>query len=125
MVLVAAVHLLYAPGYAAIVAYLGGLFYATAVGALVVTVVLLWDARLWAWVLGITIAGAASAGYVVTRTVGLPKFPIQPWGDPFGLASLLLEVLFLILASTVVRGQPLANGSHSRMRPKLRKPSAA
>jgi hypothetical protein len=107
------------------VAYLGGLFYATAVGALVVTVGLLWDARLWAWLLGIAIAGGASAGYVASRTVGLPMFPIQPWGDPFGLASLLLEALFLVLASTVVCGQPLANGSHSRMRPKLRKTTAA
>jgi hypothetical protein len=123
MVLVAAVHLLYAPGYAAIVPYLGGLFYASALGSLLVTVGLVWDARLWAWMLGIGVAAAALSGYVLSRTVGLPMFPVQPWGDPFGLASLVVEALFLVLAATVVRGQPLATGTHSSTRPLSRTPT--
>jgi hypothetical protein len=125
MVLVAAVHLLYAPGYAAIVPYIGGLFYATVAGALVVSVGLLWDARFWAWLLGIAIAAAALPGYIVSRTVGLPMFPIQPWGDPFGIASLVVEALFLVLASTVVRGQPVASGAYLRVGPASRKPNVA
>ncbi len=103
IVLVGAIHLLYAPGYFAIAAYLGALFYATTVGSVLVACGILRGARTWGWSLGMLLVAGAFTGYVASRTIGLPMFPVQPWGDPFGLTALLAEALFFLLAWTVLR----------------------
>jgi len=99
---IGAVHLLYAPGYYMFVAYVGALFYATVAGAVVVAIGLVSAARLWSWALGMLLATAAMAGYAVSRTIGLPMFPVLPWQDPFGLAALVAEAAFIALGLIVL-----------------------
>jgi hypothetical protein len=126
MAVIGAIHLLYAPGYFAIAAYLGALFYATAAGSALVAVGILRGARMWGWMLGMLLAAGAFAGYVASRTVGLPMFPVQPWGDPFGLASLLAEALFALLGAAVLRAGPRTTSSPARhRRVRVTPPSAA
>lgn len=78
---IGAVHPLYAHGYYVFVAYVGDLFYATVAGVVVVAVALLSAARLWVSALGVVLATAALAAFVVSRTIGLPMFPVLPWQD--------------------------------------------
>jgi hypothetical protein len=50
----------------------------------------------WGWALGALVAGGAFAGYVISRTVGLPGLPVEEeWLEPLGLLSLLVESLFV------------------------------
>jgi hypothetical protein len=112
--LVGAIHLLYAPGYFAIAAYLGALFYATVAGSALIAFGILRGARAWGWGLGMVLAAGAFTGYVASRTVGLPMFPVQPWGDPFGLTALLAEALFVLLGWAVLRAGQHAPGGPAR-----------
>jgi hypothetical protein len=111
---IGAVHLLYAPGYYVFVPYVGALFYATVGGVVVVAIGLMGGARVWGWTLGMLLAAAALAAYVVSRTIGLPMFPVLPWEDPFGQAALAAEALFLILGVIVLRTPARAVKSHHR-----------
>ncbi len=103
LTVIGAVHLLYAHGYYAFVPYVGLLFYATAAGAVVAAVGLARGARAWGWTLGLLLAASALAGYVASRSIGLPMFPVLPWQDPFGLASMAAEALFILLGVAVLR----------------------
>jgi hypothetical protein len=48
------------------------------------------------WFLGLLVAGGAFAGYVISRTVGLPGLPVETeWLEPLGVLSLLVEALFV------------------------------
>jgi hypothetical protein len=51
----------------------------------------------------VLLSAGALAGYVASRTIGLPLFPVLPWQDPFGLASMAAEALFIILGVSVLR----------------------
>jgi hypothetical protein len=52
----------------------------------------------WGWALGSLIAGGALAGYVISRTVGLPRLPVEAEGlEPLGVLSLVVEGLFVRL----------------------------
>jgi hypothetical protein len=116
LAVIGAVHLLYAHGYYVFVAYVGALFYATVVGVVVVALALVCGARVWGWTLGVLLAAAALAAYVVSRTIGLPMFPVLPWQDPFGLAALAAEALFIVLGLIVLRTPTRAvNGERREM----------
>jgi hypothetical protein len=60
--------------------------------------------------LGFLVSAGTLAGYVLSRTVGLPGLPAMPgaWLDPFGVASLVCEAGFLLLffASRPIRPVP-------------------
>jgi uncharacterized membrane protein HdeD (DUF308 family) len=81
--------------------YKGVLFVANGVGALVAAVGVSQD-RDWGWLLGALVAGGAFAGYVLSRTVGLPGLPAEPdaWLEPLGVASLIAEAVFLVAFAT-------------------------
>lgn len=103
LTIIGAVHLLYGHGYYVLVAYVGALFYATVASAVVVAVGLVRGARVWGWTLGVLLAVATLAAYIASRTIGLPMFPVLPWQDPFGLAAVGAEALFIILGVIVLR----------------------
>ena len=91
---IAAIHLLLAPEYFGEQAYIGVLFLLGAgAGALV-------SLRLWrggdaaSWALGVAIAVGMGAGFLLSRTVGLPGFHESEW-ELSGLVSLLLEAVFV------------------------------
>jgi hypothetical protein len=122
LAVIGAVHLLYAHGYFLFVAYVGVLFYAAAGGAVFVAVGLLCGARVWGWMFGVLLAAAAIVAYVVSRTIGLPMFPVLPWQDPFGWVSLAAETLFIVLGLIVLRTATAAgNGKRSGTRTKLQR----
>jgi len=92
------IHVLDAPDSFEDAAYKGWLFYLNGAGALAAAVGILRQSR-WGWNLGFVIAACSIAGYVVSRTLGLPFIPAEPdaWLEPLGVASLAVEGLFVIL----------------------------
>ena len=88
------IHLVQAPEYLDEQTYIGVLFIAGGVGALLVAI------RLWltqdraAGTLGSVIAVGMFVGFILSRTVGLPGFKEEEW-EPSGIASLILEAGFL------------------------------
>jgi hypothetical protein len=104
----AGLHLLLAPEYFGEKGYVGVLFLlGAAAGGLVA-------ARLWmaddarAWLAGTLVAAGMAAGFVLSRTVGLPGFHEAEW-EGSGLLSLALEAGFVALATARSRaGRALA-----------------
>ncbi|HEX4628764.1 MAG TPA: hypothetical protein VH137_08240 [Gemmatimonadales bacterium] len=94
-----AIHLIEARDAFGDAAYKGTLFVAQGLGALVAAVGIYRDQRGWGWFLGVLVAGGALVGYVLSRTVGLPGLPPEPeaWLEPMGVASLIVEGLFVVL----------------------------
>ena len=95
IVIVGLIHLINSPGDLEEGAYTGVLYLANFVGALAAAVGIYWGKR-WGWVLGLLVAGGAFAGYVISRTVGLPGLPVETeWLEPLGVLSLVVEDLFV------------------------------
>jgi uncharacterized membrane protein YhdT len=57
--------------------------------------------RRWGWLLGILLAGICFVLYLAQETVGLPGLP-QTWWEPSRIVSLMVEGLFVVLASSQV-----------------------
>lgn len=93
-------HFINAPDSFKDAAYKGILFMLNGIGALVAAVGIYRGARTWGWMLGALIAGGALLAYIASRTIGLPGLPAEPdkWLEPMGLASMIAEVLFLVVA---------------------------
>jgi hypothetical protein len=93
---VGAIHLALAPEQLDSKTYVGILFILAGIGSAFVA------ARLWtvggqfAWILGAAICVGTFAGFVLSRTVGLPGFKETDW-EVWGIASLAVEGLFLVL----------------------------
>jgi hypothetical protein len=91
---VGVIHLLLAPAQLDEETYVGVLFIAGGVGALIVA------ARLWvtsdtfAWSLGAVIAVGMFAGFILSRTTGLPGYKETEW-ELSGIVSLILEAGFI------------------------------
>ena len=79
-------------------AYKGWLFYANGVGALIAAYGIFQN-KSWGWNLGFIIAAVSLAGYVASRTIGLPQIPAEPdeWMEPLGVASMVAEGLFVAI----------------------------
>lgn len=98
MLLTAIIHFYDAPDAFTEVAYKGILFVLNGVGALVAAYGI-WRGAPWGWFSGLLIAGGAIVGYAVSRTVGMPGLPVDPWLEPLGVLSLIVESLFVTLAA--------------------------
>jgi hypothetical protein len=89
-----ALHLILAPEYLDEKAYIGALFILGGLAALAVA------ARLWtrhdrqAWTLGALMAAGMAAGFILSRSIGLPGFHESEW-ELSGVLSVLLEAGFL------------------------------
>jgi hypothetical protein len=89
-----ALHLVLAPEYLGEKAYIGVLFILGGLTALALA------ARLWtrddrqAWALGALTAAGMAAGFVLSRSTGLPGFHESDW-ELSGILSLLLELGFV------------------------------
>ena len=97
-------HLLDAPDSMEESAIKGPLFYANFAGAILAAVGILMG-RTWGWTLGAVIAAGAFVGYIVSRTVGIFGLPPDEWMEPLGIASLIVEGLFVALFAKVVAGR--------------------
>ncbi len=82
--------------------YLGFLFLANFLGALAAAVGI-YRGKRWGWALGFLVAGGAFAGYVISRTLGLPGMPVETeWLEPLGVLSLIVEVMFVGLCLAIL-----------------------
>jgi hypothetical protein len=109
--LVGLIHLLVTPEYFGFAAYLGLLIFANFVGSMV-SAVGIYQGRVWGWVLGAMMAGGAFLAYIESRTLGLPGLPSwEPFTEPPGLLSLLLEAAFVGLAAYVLGRKRRATAS--------------
>ena len=105
------VHIIDAPDAYEEATYKGLLFIANGIGA-VIAAYGIWKHQRWGWLLGLLVAVGSLAGYVASRTVGLPQIPAEPdaWLEPLGLISMLTEGAFLAIGVWVLnmelRGSP-------------------
>lgn len=80
-------------------AYMGYLFVANFVLALLAALAIARGLRP-GWMAGILVAGGSIAGYALSRTLGMPQMNVEEWFSPYGVVSQALEGGFLLLAST-------------------------
>lgn len=109
LALVGVIHLALSPEYFGEQAYIGVLFVAGGVAMLALSV------RLWfiddrpAWLLAALAMAGMGAGFVLSRTTGLPGFHESEW-ELSGLVCLALEAGFLAVAARALNApqrQPL------------------
>jgi hypothetical protein len=77
--------------------YMGVLFLANFLGALVSAVGILRRKLWWGWILGVVIAAGSIIGYIQSRTVGMPGMEVEEWYDPIGIPAMIVEGMFLIV----------------------------
>ena len=77
-------------------AYMGWLFAANFLGALVSAIGIFRQRSDWGWALGAFITLVSILGYVESRTIGMPGMEVEAWYDPIGVPALVVEVFFLI-----------------------------
>jgi hypothetical protein len=75
---------------------LGYLFVANFFGALLAAYGI-YRRKRWGWALGLFIALGSLVGYMWSRTTGLPLLPAEEWLYPWGVTSVIAEVLFCLL----------------------------
>jgi hypothetical protein len=78
------------------VAYMGYLFAANFFGALIAAFGI-YHKQLWGWMLGLVISIGSIAGYIWSRTLGMPHMNIEEWFTPYGVVSISLEAIFILL----------------------------
>lgn len=102
------IHLVEAPENLEEAAYKGVLFFLNGAGALIAAFGIFRGQRSWGWSLGAVIALGSIVGYVISRTVGLPGLEVDDeWFEPLGVASLLVEGVFVALYAYVI-AQPVS-----------------
>jgi hypothetical protein len=77
-------------------AYMGYLFAANFFGALSAAFGI-YHQQVWGWLLGLLIAVGSLAGYIWSRTVGMPGMAVEEWINPYGVVALTVESLFILL----------------------------
>ena len=122
------IHLVAAPDHYEEATYIGVLFSANLLGALLAVLGIYRD-ELWGWWLGAAVAGGALAMFLLSRLVGLPGFEehVGLWlgdsvEDYLGIPSLIVEASFVALFGAVVTLQAraralLAQEENSAYRP--------
>jgi len=77
-------------------AYMGYLFAANFFGALVAAFGIFHKQR-WGWALGVLIAAGSILGYAWSRTLGMPGMNVEEWATPYGIISMSMEGLFILI----------------------------
>ena len=89
-------HIITAQGEYEEAAYMGYLFAANFFGSLIAAFGI-YHRQFWGWMLGLVIAAGSIAGYVWSRTLGMPKMNVEEWFTPYGIVSMSLEFIFIFL----------------------------
>ena len=100
---IAVIHYLDLSGKLAEVPYLGYMYIALIIGSALAAGLLFYRPRA-GWTLGATLALLTLIGYGLNRTVGLPYAmdDIGNWGEPLGVASLIVEGLMVVLSAVML-----------------------
>jgi len=97
------IHLIEGPENLEEAAYKGILFFLNTAGALVAAYGIYRGEKVWGWSLGLLVTAGALILYVVSRTVGLPMLEVDDeWFEPMGVASLVVEGLYVALYAYVM-----------------------
>jgi hypothetical protein len=101
---VALIHLLDVTGKFSETPYMGWMYLALMAGCLVLAAELLRSGSRLAWAGAVVLPLSALAGFVLTRTVGLPQAhgDVGNWSEPLGLASMFVEGCLIALGSSVL-----------------------
>jgi hypothetical protein len=104
LVVIALIHILQTPTAFSEAGYLGGLFIAAAVAAILLAGVLTRTGDPRAWAAAGALAGLILLGYVISRSIGLPGFTsdIGEWAETPGLASMVVEGLVVTVSAMVL-----------------------
>jgi hypothetical protein len=115
-------HIITAQGEYEEAAYMGYLFAANFFGSLVAAFGI-YHRQFWGWMLGLIIAIGSIAGYIWSRTFGMPQMNVEEWFSPYGIVSISVECIFILL--TLLRPWKIQiNNSASITNPRLRYASA-
>jgi hypothetical protein len=115
-------HIITAQGEYEEAAYMGYLFAANFFGALIAAFGI-YHRQFWGWMLGLVIAVGSIAGYAWSRTFGMPQMNVEEWFSPYGMVSISVECIFILLM--LLRPWKIqANDSVSIANPRLRYASA-
>jgi hypothetical protein len=110
-------HIITAQGEYEEAAYMGYLFAANFFGSLVAAFGI-YHRQFWGWMLGLVIAVGSIAGYIWSRTFGMPQMNVEEWFSPYGIVSISVECVFILL--TLLRPWKIrANDSASITNPRL------
>jgi hypothetical protein len=106
LVEIAAIHVSLVPQHLREAPYAGVLFAALGAGALVTAAALLICDDRRVWLSAALLVGGAIAGYIASRSIGLPSLAddVGDWLNPLGGAAVLAEVLTLVLSAAVLTG---------------------
>jgi hypothetical protein len=116
IVIVGLIHLINSPGDLEEGSYTGVLYLANFFGAILAAIGI-YRGRSWGWSLGALVSVGAFAGYVISRTIGLPGLPVEEeWLGPLGLLSMVVEALFVGLFLTVFVRPTGDSGVHGKSR---------
>jgi len=99
-------------------AYMGYLFAASFFGSLIAAFGI-HHKQLWGWMLGFVISIVSIAGYIWSRTFGMPGMNVEDWFSPYGIISMSLEVVFILLVllrAWKIRSAELSFPANSRFR---------
>jgi len=112
------IHLLDIPGKLSETPYMFWMYLALIVGSVLTAGALLRGSDSRAWALAALFPLGAIAGYVLTRTIGLPQDAddVGNWGEPLGMASLFVEGLVVALSGLVLRERARATARRPAVR---------
>jgi hypothetical protein len=77
-------------------AYMGYLFAVNFFGSLLAAYAI-YRRQFGGWVLGLVIAAGSIAGYIYSRTLGMPGMNVEEWFSPYGVVSLTVEVAYILI----------------------------
>ena len=123
---IALIHLLDLPGKLSEVPYMGWMYIGLIAASLGTAFALVRTSNTRVWTAALVLPAAAIAGFVLTRTVGLPLATedIGNWSEPLGMASLLVEGSLVALAAAVL-GERWSTGARIPAMPRRRTTSVA
>ena len=114
IVIVGLIHLINSPADLEEGSYTGLLYLTNFFGAILAAIGI-YRGRSWGWSLGALVSVGAFAGYVISRTVGLPGLSVEEeWLEPLGVLSLLVEALFVGLFLTAYVRPTGGSGMHGK-----------
>src|SRR4051812_49195956 len=111
---IALIHLLDSLGKFQEAPYMGWMYIGLMISCLAVAATLLHTHAREAWLATLALPASAIAGFVLTRTVGLPQAheDIGNWSEPLGLAALFVEGALIALAGYALAVlRPVAMGA--------------
>lgn len=96
IVVIGIIHFLLAPAEYEEAHYIGFLFGANSLAAIIAAIGIL-RGNNWGWALGLLTVAGSLAAYIWSRTVGMPGMEVEEWFTPSGVLAMVLEGVFILL----------------------------